>query len=57
MRAANKFVALAAAAFCGHACHALAEGGVDQAKAAVQKAEAMPHFVAPGQSFDISKLV
>lgn len=56
MRTANKFVALAAAAFCGHASQALAEGGVDQAKAEVQKAEAMPHFVAPGQSFDMSKL-
>ena len=56
MRTANKFVALAAAAFCGHASQALAEGGVDQAKAEVQKAEAMSHFVAPGQSFDMSKL-
>lgn len=56
MRTANKFVALAAAAFCGHASQALAEGGVDQAKTEVQKAEAMPHFVAPGQSFDMSKL-
>ena len=56
MRTANKFVALTAAAFCGHASQALAEGGVDQAKAEVQKAEAMPHFVAPGQSFDMSKL-
>ena len=56
MRTANKFVALAAAAFCGHASQALAEGGVDQAKAEVQKAEAMPHFVAPGQSFDMGKL-
>ena len=56
MRTANKFVALTAAAFRGHASQALAEGGVDQAKAEVQKAEAMPHFVAPGQSFDMSKL-
>jgi ribose transport system substrate-binding protein len=56
MRTANKFVALAAAAFCGHASQALAEGGVDQAKAEAQNAEAMPHFVAPGQSFDMSKL-
>jgi ribose transport system substrate-binding protein len=56
MRTANIFVALAAAAFCGHASRALAEGGADQAKVAVQQAETMPHFVAPGQSFDISKL-
>lgn len=56
MRTANKFLAVAAAALCGHASQALAESGVDQAKAAVEKAKSMPQFVAPGQSFDISKL-
>jgi ribose transport system substrate-binding protein len=56
MLKANRFVVLVAAALCGHVSHALAEGGVDQAKAAVEKAKGSPQFVAPGQGFDISKL-
>lgn len=46
----------AAAAFYGSASQALAEGGIDQAKAEVEKVEVMPQFVAPGEPFDISKL-
>jgi ribose transport system substrate-binding protein len=57
MHTAKGFIAVAtAAAIGGHATWALAEGGVDQAKAEVEKAEAMPQFVAPGQGFDIGKL-
>lgn len=57
MRTANKLMALAAAVtFCGPVSRALAEGGVNEAKAAVEKAETLPQFVAPGQNYDISKL-
>lgn len=57
MQKANRFVILAAAAaLCGHMPQALADTGVDQAKAAVEKAKGMPQFVAPGQPFDMSKL-
>ena len=49
MHTAKGFIAVAtAAAIGGHASCALAEGGVEQAKAEVEKAEAMPQFVGAG---------
>jgi ribose transport system substrate-binding protein len=57
MQTTKRILALAAAAAMGgHVSFAFADGGVDQAKAEVEKAKAMPRFVAPGQGFDISKL-
>ncbi len=45
-----------AAALSAQTLPAFAADGVSQAKAEVEKAKGLPQFVAPGQSFDMSKL-